>query len=339
MKFATLKTENRDGELLLVSRDNQRATSARHIAPTLQYALDHWAQKAPLLQALYEQVNQADWPLSFRFNPEIVASPLPRAYAWIDGSAYINHVVLVRKARGASPPPTLETDPLMYQGGSDAFLAPYDDITLMDESWGCDFESEIAVVTGDVPQGVAVEDAWRHIRLILLCNDVSLRNLIPGELAKGFGFVQSKPSSTFSPIAITPDELGSDWRDGRVYLPLTTKLNGALFGQPDAGSEMHFSFYDLIAHAAKSRPLRAGTLIGSGTVSNHDVSKGSSCLAERRMLETINQGAPETPFLKYGDRVTIEMFQNGQSVFGKIEQAVKPHLTQPQRSAYDTFAA
>jgi fumarylacetoacetate (FAA) hydrolase len=325
MKFATLNNGHRDGELILVSRDNQKAVKAKHIAPTLQYAVEHWADCAGKLEDLYRNLNERRCENSFHFDPSSVTSPLPRSYTWLDGSAYINHVVLVRKARGAEPPKTLKTDPLMYQGGSDAFLAPQGDIELGNEDWGCDFESEIAIITGDVPQGVTTDEVKNHVRLVLLCNDVSLRNLIPDELAKGFGFVQSKPSSAFSPIAVTPDELGDAWQDGRVHLPLKTHLNGTLFGEPDAGPEMHFSFYDLVAHAAKTRPLTAGTLIGSGTVSNEDRSKGSSCLAEKRMLEKIEHGSPVTPFLRFEDRVTIEMFKDGRSVFGKIKQVVKPY--------------
>ena len=294
--------------------------------------MDNWETKAPELQKRYDELNAGTLRDTFAFDAHQAESPLPRSYAWLDGSAYINHVVLVRKARSAEPPATLKTDPLMYQGGSDAFLGPRDDIRLADESWGCDFESEVAVVTGDVPQGVTPKEAAQHVRLVLLCNDVSLRNLIPGELAKGFGFFQSKPSSAFSPIAVTPDELGDSWQEGRVHLPLHTHLNEDLFGNPDAGPEMHFNFYELIAHAAKSRPLSAGTIVGSGTVSNEDTSKGSSCLAEKRMLEKINTGVFRTPFLKYGDRVTIEMFKDGQSVFGQIAQTVKPY-EKPSRGA------
>jgi fumarylacetoacetate (FAA) hydrolase len=247
---------------------------------------------------------------------------LPRAYAWLDGSAYINHVILVRKARGAEPPATLETDPLMYQGGSDIFLRPRQDIPLADPAWGLDFESEVAVIVDDTPMGVSVEEAAGHIRLLMLCNDVSLRNLIPAELAKSFGFLQSKPSSAFSPMAITPDELGDSWRDTRVHLPLDSHLNGAWYGSPEAGPEMHFNFAQLIAHAAKTRPLAAGSIIGSGTVSNKDRSKGSSCLAEKRMIEKIDSGEFRTPFMAAGDRIQIEMKKNGESLFGMIDQKV-----------------
>ncbi|MBL91163.1 MAG: 2-keto-4-pentenoate hydratase [Myxococcales bacterium] len=339
MKLATLKNGRRDGALVVVSQDNTQAVFALDIAPTLQYALDNWEEASLLLQQKYQNLNAGKETEAFPFEAEEAASPLPRSYAWLDGSAYINHVVLVRKARSAEPPATLKTDPLMYQGGSDAFLGPRDDIELADESWGCDFESEVAVVTGDVPQGVSPKEAEQYVKLVLLCNDVSLRNLIPGELAKGFGFFQSKPSSAFSPIAVTPDELGDAWQNGRVHLPLHTHLNGNLFGQPEAGPEMHFNFYELISHAAKSRPLSAGTIIGSGTVSNEDTSKGSSCLAEKRMLEKINTGVFRTPFLKYGDQVTIEMFQEGHSVFGQIAQKVTPYQKPLQENHYGTHAS
>ncbi len=260
----------------------------------------------------------------FPFDPAACASPLPRAYQWADGSAYVNHVELVRKARGAEMPESFWTDPLMYQGASDSFLGPRDPIVMADEAWGIDFEAEVAVVTGDVPMGVSADDSGQYIRLIMLVNDVSLRNLIPGELAKGFGFFQAKPSSAFSPVAVTPDELGEAWDGGKLHLPLVSTLNGEVFGRPDAGVDMTFDFPTLIAHAAKTRPLAAGTIVGSGTVSNKDRSAGSSCIAERRMIETIEKGAPETPFLRFGDRVRIEMFdQEGASLFGAIEQEVR----------------
>jgi fumarylacetoacetate (FAA) hydrolase len=249
-------------------------------------------------------------------------APLPRAHGFADGSAYINHIVLVRKARGAAPPPGLETDPLVYQGTSDPFLAPTDPIPLEDEAFGCDFESEVAVITSDVPQGTRAEDAGRFIRLVLLLNDVTLRELIPPELVKGFGFFVSKPQSALSPFVVTPSELGDAWRDGRVHLPLETRLNGQLFGDPHAGPEMHFSFHDLIAHVARTRPLGAGTIVGSGTVSNVERARGSSCIVERRMLEFLDGGQPATPYLRHGDRVTIEMRQDGVSVFGRIDQRV-----------------
>jgi fumarylacetoacetate (FAA) hydrolase len=253
-----------------------------------------------------------------------LAAPLPRAYEWVDGSAYLNHILLVRKARKAPPPPGLETDPLVYQGGSGDLLAPTADIVIRDEAWGCDFESEVAVVLGDVPMGTTKAEAAKYVRLLTLANDVSLRNLIPDELAKGFGFFQSKPATAFAPVACTPDELGEAWRDGRVHLTLKTWLNGAQVGDTHAGPEMHFSFFDLIQHLAKTRNFVAGTILGSGTVSNADRTRGVSCLAERRMIETIEEGAPKTPFLKDGDRVEIEMHHpDGTSLFGRIDQRVR----------------
>jgi fumarylacetoacetate (FAA) hydrolase len=253
-------------------------------------------------------------------------SPLPRAYQWADGSAYVNHVELVRKARGAEMPPSFWTDPLMYQGGSDSFLGPHDDILMGDESWGIDFEGEVAVITDDTPMGVSAEDAGKHIQLLMLVNDVSLRGLIPKELEKGFGFFQSKPSSAFSPVAVTPDELGPAWQDYKVHLPLRSTLNSSEFGHPDAGIDMVFNFATLVAHAAKTRPLVAGTIVGSGTVSNKNHAVGSSCIVERRLLEKINSGESTTPFMKFGDRIKIEMTdKHGQSVFGAIEQTVKQY--------------
>lgn len=331
MKLATRRNGTRDGELLIVSRDNRRAVVAG--APTLQALLDDWDTLAPLAEGIYAALNAGERADAFDLEVGALASPLPRAYAWIDGSAYINHIVLVRKARGAEPPATLRTDPLVYQGGSDTFLGPTDDIPVADLAWGADFEGELAIVTGDVPQGTPADGAAPHVRLLMLCNDVSLRSLIPAELAKGFGFFTSKPSSAFAPLAVTPDELGDAWVGGRVHLPLVTHLNGQKFGDPDAGPEMHFSFYDLIAHVSKTRPLAAGTIVGSGTVSNEDTARGSSCLAERRMLEIIATGAASTPFLKHGDRVTMEMHKGGASLFGRIEQTVVPGtLAAPRRS-------
>jgi fumarylacetoacetate (FAA) hydrolase len=325
MKLATRKNQTRDGELLVVSRDNQNAVDVGHIAPTMQALFDEWSAKEPQLQAIYTALNAGELPEAFAVDAESLHSPLPRAYGWIDGSAYINHIVLVRKARGAEPPATLSTDPLVYQGGSDTFLGPRDDIPLADLAWGCDFESEIAVVMDDTPQGVKAEDVGDYVRLVMLCNDVSLRNLIPGELAKGFGFFTSKPSSAFSPFAITPDELGDAWRGGRLHLPLITHLNGEKYGDPDAGPEMHFSFYDIVEHVCKTRGLSAGTIVGSGTISNEDRSRGSSCLAEKRMIEKIDTGEFKTPFMGYGDNVGIEMFNAaGESLFGRIEQTVVP---------------
>lgn len=325
MKLATRKNGTRDGELLVVSSDNTRAVAVGSVAPTLQALMDDWSTKVPHVQALAAALDAGECADAFDVDCSTLHSPLPRSYAWIDGSAYINHIVLVRKARGAAPPETLRTDPLVYQGGSDTFLGPRDDIPLANPDWGCDFESEIAVVLDDTPQGVRAEDVGQYIRLVMLCNDVSLRNLIPGELAKGFGFFGSKPSSAFSPFAVTPDELGDAWIDGRLHLPLITHLNGEKYGDPNAGPEMHFSFYDIIAHLCRTRSLSAGTIVGSGTVSNEDRARGSSCLAEQRMLEKIDTGAFITPFMKHGDHVAIEMFNAaGHSLFGRIEQTVVP---------------
>ncbi|MDX7779282.1 fumarylacetoacetate hydrolase family protein [Aeromonas hydrophila] len=325
MKLATLNNGKRDGALVVVSRDLSRAVRVPQLAATLQAALDEWAELAPKLAAVYQQLNDGACADAFPFDETACLSPLPRAYQWADGSAYVNHVELVRKARGAEMPSSFWHDPLIYQGGSDSFLPPRGTIPMGSEEWGIDFESEIAVITDDVPMGTSPQAAAGHIKLLMLVNDVSLRNLIPGELAKGFGFFQSKPSSSFSPLAITPDELGDDWRDGKVHLPLETHLNGALFGAPDAGVDMTFNFYELIAHAAKTRPLGAGCIIGSGTVSNYDRSRGSSCLAELRMLEIIESGQATTPFLRFGDTVSIAMQdRNGMSLFGTILQRVTP---------------
>jgi len=325
MKLATRKNGTRDGELLVISRDNSRAVVATSVAPTMQALMDDWAGLSSKIEALFEALESGDCADAFDVDPATLHSPLPRAYGWIDGSAYINHIVLVRKARGAEPPATLETDPLVYQGGSDTFLGPRDDIPLADTAWGCDFESEIAIIMDDTPQGVQPEDVHNYVRLVMLCNDVSLRNLIPGELAKSFGFFISKPSSAFSPFAVTPDELGDAWKGGRMYLPLITHHNGEKYGDPDAGPEMHFSFFDIVSHVCKTRSLSAGTIVGSGTISNKDVSRGSSCLAEKRMLEKIATGEFKTPFMAYGDTVAIEMFNAaGDSIFGRIEQTVVP---------------
>ncbi len=322
MILATRKSNSRDGELIVVNKSRTRGVSAKAIAPTLQRALDLWVMVEPQLRALSELHEMGAAVDSFNLQPSELLSPLPRAYQWVDGSAFLNHVILVRKARGAEPPKTLKTDPLMYQGGSDSFLAPNEPIWALSEEWGIDFESEVAVVTDDVPMGCSAEEAKGHIQLVMICNDVSLRNLIPAELEKGFGFLQSKPASAFAPFALTPDELGDSWQDARVHLPLETHLNGELFGNPDAGKEMHFSFADLIAHVAKTRTLCAGSVVGSGTVSNEDRARGSSCLAEKRMIEKIDQGETKTPFMKFGDQVRIEMKKNGVSLFGVIEQRV-----------------
>tara|TARA_R110000868_G_scaffold53661_6_gene168118 strand:+ start:900 stop:1901 length:1002 start_codon:yes stop_codon:yes gene_type:complete len=323
MKLATIKNNSRDGKLVVVSKDLSLAVEVPEIAPTLQAALDHWDKCEPKLKAIYDQLNQGEMKYTIAFDQLDIASPLPRAYQWADGSAYVNHIELVRKARGAEMPENFWHDPLMYQGGSDTFLGPQDAIPLKDEKWGLDFEAEVAIITKDVPLGVTTEDAKQSICLIMLVNDVSLRNLIPNELAKGFGFFNSKPSTAFSPVAITPDELGEAWDGCKVNLPLVTTLNGKLFGEPDAGVDMTFDFPTLIAHAAKSRALAAGTIIGSGTVSNYDRSKGSSCLAEVRMLEILENGKPITPFMKENDHVRIEMLdKNQQSLFGAIDQSV-----------------
>lgn len=328
MILATIDNGTRDGALLVVHPSRQWAVPASGIAPTLQAALDDWKNTAPRLKKLSDTLSSQKAPQksgstdAIELSQVTLRSPLPRAYAWMDGSSYLNHVLLVRKARKAEPPPTLKTDPLMYQGGSDSFLNPTQDILATSEDWGIDFESEVCVVTDDVPMGIRPDQVAPHIQLLLICNDVSLRNLIPDELAKQFGFLQSKPSSAFAPFALTPDELGEAWKGGRIHLPLLTHLNGALFGDPEAGPEMHFSFFDLIAHAAKTRPLGAGTIIGSGTVSNEDRARGSSCLAEKRMIEIIDTGSAKTPFMKFGDRVRIEMIRDGVSLFGAIDQKV-----------------
>ena len=333
MKLATLADGTRDGSLYVVSRDLSRWAPALDVVKTLQAALDDWASHEPELQGI-EAALEGDPDFGQSFDPSACLSPLPRAYQWADGSAYVNHVELVRKARGAEMPETFWTDPLMYQGGSDAFLAPTEPIRLADEAWGIDLEAEIAVIVDDVPMGASREEAAAAIRLLMLVNDVSLRNLIPAELAKGFGFFQSKPSSAFSPVAVTPDELGDAWDGGRVHLPLLVSINGRPFGRADAGIDMTFDFPALIAHAARTRPLGAGAIIGSGTVSNKldggpgrpvaDGGVGYSCIAEIRTVEMLLRGAPETPFLRYGDRVRIEMLDAaGRSIFGAIDQAIE----------------
>jgi fumarylacetoacetate (FAA) hydrolase len=329
MKLASLRG-GRDGRLVVVSNDLTRCASAASVAATLQAALDDWANARPALEAI---ANELEAGGGDNFDQAACASPLPRAYQWADGSAYVNHVELVRKARGAEMPASFWTDPLMYQGGSDSFLGPRDDIPMADEAWGIDFEAEVTVVTDDVPMGVSAADAVKHIQLIMLVNDVSLRNLIPGELGKGFGFFQSKPSSAFSPIAITPDELGASWSDAKVHLPLLSTLNDKAIGRPEAGVDMTFDFGQLVAHAAKSRPLSAGCIIGSGTVSNklndgpgkhiEDGGVGYSCIAEIRTIETITDGKPSTSFMHFGDSIRIEMNDaNGASIFGTIDQVV-----------------
>ena len=333
MKLATLRNGTRDGALVVVSRDLTACADAGWIVPTLQAALDDWIEFAPELQEMSDDVNDGLID-THPFDESKCASPLPRAYQWADGSAYLNHVELVRQARGAKVPEQFYSDPLMYQGGSDGFLGPRDPIPLVDPAWGCDFEGEIAVITDDVPMGAAGKAALDHIKLVMLCNDVSLRALIPGELEKGFGFFQAKPASAFSPVAVTPDELGDAWEEGRLNLPLHVDYNEAPFGRANAGTDATFSLADLVVHAATTRDLCAGTIIGSGTVSNKDEGGGPgrtvdeggvghSCLAELRMIETIQQGEPSTPFMAYGDTVRIEMKdEDGESIFGAIEQTV-----------------
>lgn len=333
MKLATLKTGTRDGKLVLVSRDLTRCTDASFLAPTLQAALDNWARIAPHLAALGESLEHGSVP-SERFHEHDAMSPLPRAYQWADGSAYVNHVELVRRARGAEMPESFWTDPLIYQGGSDSFPGPRDPILLAEEVWGIDFEGEVAVILDDVPMGASIEEANAAIRLIMLVNDVSLRGIVPQELKKGFGFFLSKPSSAFSPVTVTPDELGEAWDGRKVHLPLSVDYNAEPFGRANAGIDMTFDFPTLIAHAAKTRPLCAGSIIGSGTVSNKldggpgkpvaDGGVGYSCIAEMRMVEMIEQGRPATPFMRFGDTVRLEMKdRSGYSVFGAIEQTVQ----------------
>lgn len=333
MKLATLKNSHRDGGLVVVNRALTKCVAVSHIAVTMQQALDNWSDVEPRLQEVYKALNRGEALQEMPFTASLCESPLPRAYQWADGSAYVNHVELVRKARGAEMPASFWTDPLMYQGGSDAFIGPCDDIPLGSEEWGIDFEGEVAVVTGDVPMGASSEQASNAIRLVMLVNDVSLRGLIPNELAKGFGFFQSKPSSVFSPVAVTLDELGEAWRENKLHLPLLSSYNDKAFGCPNAGVDMTFDFSELISHAAKTRPLSAGAIIGSGTVSNKQgteygtsISEGGvgySCIAEVRMIETIRDGQPTTPFMKFGDRIRIEMRDSrGESIFGAIDQQV-----------------
>ena len=322
MKLATLADGSRDGQLAVVSADLAHAAFATGIAKTLQAALDDWKRAAPALEKLARALESGSVE-SFAFDPKRALSPLPRGHHWVDGSAYVNHVELVRKARGATLPESFWTDPLVYQGGSDDLLPPTGDAPFASEDWGIDMEGEVAVVTDDVPMGATAQAARSHIVLVMLVNDWSLRNLIPAELAKGFGFYQSKPATAFSPVAVTPDTLGKAWDGGRVHLPLVVHLNDALLGRPNAGVDMTFDFGQLIEHAAKTRKLGAGAIVGSGTVSNRDRTLGSTCLAERRMLETLEQGRPVTPFLSFGDRVRIEMFDaDGHSIFGAIDQRV-----------------
>lgn len=325
MKLATLRDGSRDGQLAVVSRDLATAHFASAIAGRMQQALDDWDFIAPQLADLYQTLNEGRARHAFAFDPAQCMAPLPRAYQWADGSAYVNHVELVRKARNAEMPETFWTDPLMYQGGSDDLLGPRDPIVCASEEWGIDFEAEVAVITDDVPMSAGPDEAAKHIRLLMLVNDVSLRNLIPAELAKGFGFFQSKPATAFSPVAVTPDELGEAWSGRKLDLPLLVHWNGRKVGRAHAGEDMVFDFAQLIAHICKTRNVRAGSIVGSGTVSNKDSSRGYSCIAEKRALEMIADGKPSTPFMKYGDTVKIEMLDaQGASIFGAIEQTVAP---------------
>ena len=322
MKLATLRDGTRDGRLLVVRGDGQAAIPAPAPWRTMQQALDDWEAARPALAATAAELT-GDGLEGLAIEPERLMAPLPRAYEWVDGSAYLNHVILVRKARGAEPPDTLRTDPLVYQGGSGDLLGPREAVTLPDPAWGLDYESEVVVVLGDTPQGTTAAAAAPHIRLVMIANDVTLRNLVPTELAKGFGFFQSKPATAFAPFAVTPDELGAAWQDGRLHARVRSTYNGALLGDCDSGPEMHFSFHDLVAHICKTRRFTAGTLLGSGTVSNADRARGVSCLAERRMIEIIEQGKATTPFMKVGDTIEIEaVLADGTSPFGVIRQRV-----------------
>jgi fumarylacetoacetate (FAA) hydrolase len=325
LKLGSVKS-GRDGTLVVVDRALSRAVRVTEIAPTLQAALDDWGELALELEEVSAALNRGEAENSFALDMNALAAPLPRAYQWLDGSAYLSHVELARKARGAEMPKELYSDPLMYQGGSDNFLSARDPIQVANEEWGADFEAEVAVITGDVPMGASRDEAARQIRLFMLVNDVSLRTLIPAELAKGFGFLHGKPASACSPVAVTADELGDAWDGARVHLPLESRLNGEICGRPNAGTDMHFDFPALISHAAKTRSLGAATIIGSGTVSNYDRSVGASCLVEKRMIETLEHGKALTPFLRFGDRVRIEMRDASDvSIFGAIEQRVEPH--------------
>ena len=328
MKLGSLKEGGRDGTLIVVSRDLARGVRATGIADTLQHALEDWSNTAPRLNALSDELNAGTAAQAFELDIAALAAPLPRAYEFVDGSAYLPHVVRVRRARGAEVPESFYTDPLMYQAVSAGFHGPRDPVRVVSEEYGIDLEAEVVVVTDDVPMAVTPEQAAAHIQLVGLVNDVSLRNLIPNELGKGFGFLQSKPRSALSPVFVTPDELGDAWRDAKVHLPLLTHVNGEWFGAPEAGVDMQFNFGQLIAHAAKTRPLSAGTIVGSGTVANEDTSLGASCFAERRTVETLAHGKPVTPFMSFGDTVRIEMLdRDGRSVFGAIEQRIERQPT------------
>ena len=323
MKLASIDNKTRDGQLVVVNKDLTKAVIVSEIAETMQAAIDNWALIEPKLKAVYQDLNANKLSDAFDFSSVRILAPLPRAYHWADGSAYVTHVELVRKARNAELPESFWTDPLMYMGASDAFIGPNEDIEIEDEAWGIDFESEVAVITDDVPPGTNAKDALNHIKLITIINDVSLRNLIPNELSKQFGFYQSKPWTSFAPVVVTPDELEGDWKDGKLHLPLNSTLNGTLIGSPNAGVDMTFNFGQLVAHAAKTRSLMAGTVIGSGTVANQGSPNGSSCLAEVRCLEIIKDGTASTPFMSFGDRIEIEMNDtDGKSIFGKINQMV-----------------
>jgi fumarylacetoacetate (FAA) hydrolase len=326
MKLATIKNGTRDGQLVVVSKDLTKAVKVPQIAATMQQALDNWSASSIALQEIYNSLQSNTCSDTFDFDTTTAMAPIPRAYHWADGSAYVTHVELVRKARNAELPASFWTDPLMYMGASDAFIGAHDDIEIENADWGIDFESEVAVITDDVPAGTNAVKAREHIKLIAIVNDVSLRNLIPNELSKQFGFYQSKPWTSFSPVAVTPDELEDTWKDAKVHLPLISTLNNKIVGTPNAGLDMTFDFGQLIAHAAKSRALMAGTVIGSGTVANQGSPTGSSCLAEVRCLETIKDGKPSTPFMQFGDTIQIEMnHKDGRSIFGKIKQAVKQY--------------
>ena len=326
MKLASINNGTRDGQLVVVSKDLTQAVVVSEIATTMQAALDQWATKESLLKEVYDNLNAGKLSNTIDFTTAKIMAPIPRAYHWADGSAYVTHVELVRKARNAELPESFWTDPLMYMGASDAFIGATDDILIEKEEWGIDFESEVAVITDDVPPGVDAQTALKHIKLVTILNDVSLRNLIPAELGKQFGFYQSKPWTTFAPVMVTLDELGADWKEGKLHLPLHSTLNGTLVGSPNAGVDMTFNFGQLVAHAAKTRSLMAGTVIGSGTVANQGSPTGSSCLAEVRCLETIKDGKPTTPFMHFGDRIEIEMMdKEGNSIFGRINQVVKEY--------------
>ncbi|OUD36727.1 fumarylacetoacetate hydrolase family protein [Flavobacterium sp. FPG59] len=326
MKLASIDNKTRDGKLVVVNKDLTKAVTVPEIAATMQYAIDNWKETETKLESVYNDLNSDKLPNAFPFSSVRVLAPIPRAYHWADGSAYVTHVELVRKARNSELPESFWTDPLMYMGASDAFIGANDDIEIENEDWGIDFESEVAVITDDVPAGTNSEDALKHIKLITIINDVSLRNLIPNELSKQFGFYQSKPWTSFAPVVVTPNELADSWKNGKLHLPLHSTLNGNLIGSPNAGIDMTFDFGQLVAHASKTRSLMAGTIIGSGTVANQGSLDGSSCLAEVRCLEIIKDGKASTPFMSFGDRIEIEMKDNdGKSIFGKINQIIKEY--------------